>query len=411
MMLSAIISAFLAFVPDTTREAPVPLSDLDLICLEAEDHHLSYEFTEAINTYRLAQTRTRDSLIRAGIEELIIQSVNGRNMADFCYKPRVVARRRFSMDDFFLYYPLRDSAWVSTPNGLDSLGGPFSAATYAPENAIQHYYSGVDTTGVRTILETHFEDTAWTAPAALPFASGKGEIYPMISGDKLYFSSRGLFGVGGYDLYRCDWDPKAKKWGDPVNLGFPYSSPADDFLLMNTPDGRHTIFASNRDCPEDSVNVYVLEYDVMPVHQSVTSAKELRELCSLVPDSERGKAAAAPVTADPAMKGYADKVLEVRQLKGQFTRTNRQIEAMRNRYARAAGEEKKFLSQEIAEMEAGLPELQNRLNKASRELQAMEMDLLDAGIVPDRSAIEAAADAGEEAPREGYVFTRRHLRK
>ena len=159
------------------------------------------------------------------------------------------------------------------------------------------------------------------------------------------------------------------------------------------------------------MNVYVLEYDVMPVHQSVTSAKELRELCSLLPDSERGKAAAAPVTADPAMKGYADKVLEVRQLKGQFTRTNRQIEAMRNRYARAAGEEKKFLSQEIAEMEAGLPELQNRLNKASRELQAMEMDLLDAGIVPDRSAIEAAADAGEEAPREGYVFTRRHLRK
>lgn len=411
MMLSAVISAILAFFPDTTREAPVPLSELDLICLEAEDHHLAYEFEEAISTYRLAQTRTRDSVTRAGIEELIIQSVNGRNMADFCYKPRVVARKRFSMDDFFLYYPLRDSTWVRTPNPLDSLGGPFSAATYAPGDAIRHYYSGIDTTGVRTILETHFEDTAWTAPAALPFASGKGEIYPMISGDRLYFSSRGLFGVGGYDLYRCDWDPKAKKWGNPVNLGFPYSSPADDFLLMNTPDGRHTIFASNRDCPQDSVNVYVLEYDVMPVHQSITSAAELRELCSLVPDSERAKAAAAPVSDDPATKAYADKVLEVRQLKGRFTRTNRQIEAMRNRYAKATGEEKKFLSQEIADMEAGLPELQNRLNKASRELQAMEMDLLDAGIVPDRSAIEAAADAGDEAPREGYVFTCRHFRE
>lgn len=411
MMLSAVISAFLAFIPDTTREVPVPLSDLDLICLEAEDHHLAYEFTEAINTYRLAQTRTRDSLTRANIEEFIIQSVNGRNMADFCYKPRVVARRRFSVDDFFLYYPLPDSTWVPTPNELDSLGGPFSAATYAPEDAIRFIYSGIDTTGVRTILETHFEDTAWTAPAALPFASGKGEIYPMISGNKLYFSSRGLFGVGGYDLYSCEWDQKAKKWGKPVNLGFPYSSPADDFLLMNTPDGRHTIFASNRDCSEDSVYVYVLEYDVMPVHQGIESAAELRELCRLVPDSERGKAAAVPVSSDPAMKGYTDKVLEVRELKGRFTRTNRQIEAMRNRYSRASGEEKKYLSEEIAGMEAELPELQNRLNKASRELQAMEMDLLDMGIVPDRSAIEAAAEAGEEAPREGYVFTRRHLRK
>ncbi len=410
MILSALIAAFLAFAPDTTLEVPAHLSELDLICLEAEDHHLAYEFTEAINTYRLAQTRTRDSLLRAQIEELIIHSVNGRNMADFCYKPRVVARRRFSLKDFFLYYPLRDSTWVPAPNELDRLGGRFSEATYAPEDAIRFYYSGIDTSGVRTILETHFEDTAWTFPAALPFASGKGEIYPMISGNKLYFSSCGLFGVGGYDLYSCEWDPKAKKWGDPVNLGFPYSSPADDFLLVNTPDGRHTIFASNRECPEDSVNVYVLEYDVMPVHRSVSSAAELREICSLTPDSERGKEALATDGADPATKEYADKVLEVRRLKGQFTRTNRQIEAMRNRYAVASGEEKKFLSEEIAGMEAELPELQKRLNAASRELQAMEMDLLGEGIVPDRRAIEAAADAGEEAPRAEYVFTRRHFR-
>ena len=38
-------------------------------------------------------------------------------------------------------------------------------------------------------------------------------------------------------------------------------------------------FASNRECGRDSVTVYVLEYDSMPVRKAVSDVGELREMC------------------------------------------------------------------------------------------------------------------------------------
>ena len=55
-----------------------------------------------------------------------ILAENGRNMSRFVQKPQVMAKRRFSLDDFFLYYPLENRSWRNIPNQLDSAsaGGP-----------------------------------------------------------------------------------------------------------------------------------------------------------------------------------------------------------------------------------------------------------------------------------------------
>lgn len=420
MIVSILLSALMASVPDTTvavpdtMSAPVLLSEAELLCLDAEDHHAAYEFSEAISTYRKAQMHTRDSLKRARIENAITASVNGRNMSDFCYRPNVVARRSFAISDFFLYYPLPDRSWRPAPNSLDSLGGVFAQAVYMPEGATEYFYAAPDSNLVHTIFETHFEDTSWTAPSRLPFSSGEGEIYPMRSGNTLYFSSKGLFGVGGYDLYKCEWNPRARRWEEPENLGFPYSSPADDFLLINTPDGRYTVFASNRDCPPDSVNVYVLEYDPMPVRSAVGSAEELREICRLTPGSDRKKvnnASALGVSPEDeeATLVYSRKIAEVRALRDSLTRHKREIEALRSRIDQAENEERDFLSREIAAMEAALPELQERNAAVSMELQLIEMDFLRNGVVLDRSVIEAQSDKKVVGAGDAYTFSRKNF--
>ena len=92
--------------------------------------------------------------------------------------------------------------------------------------------------------------------------------------------------MGGYDLYSSKWNEDTKDWDVPVNMGFPYSSPFDDFLFINTPDGKYSIFASNRGCPSDSVDVYVVEYDGMPVRKAVTEREDLIALAALSPDGD-----------------------------------------------------------------------------------------------------------------------------
>lgn len=152
-------------------------------------------------------------------------------------------------------------------------------ATFVPEGSEQIYWSAKDHEGIRNIYRTEHQDSLWSVPELIneQVTSSSDEIYPMLSpdGKQLFFASRGLYGMGGYDLYVSDWDENLKDWGIPVNMGFPYSSPYDDFLFINTADGKYSMFASNRACQADSVDIYVLEFDSMPVRKAIDSPEEL----------------------------------------------------------------------------------------------------------------------------------------
>ena len=124
-------------------------------------------------------------------------------------------------------------------------------------------------------------------PVCADAVSPGNEIFPMRSPDgrRLYFSSNGLFGMGGYDLYVATWDPQSRRWGNVQNMGFPYSSQADDLFFCDTPDGRYSVFASNRDCGADSVVIYVLRQETpvcMPVEPA--QAAQVARLAVTAPD-------------------------------------------------------------------------------------------------------------------------------
>ena len=386
-----------------------------------------YRFEESLEPYTRALEISKDSvfmltdsLVHQTVSDRILMSENGRNMASYAYDPVVVARHRFSLEDFFLYYPLPDKSWRKTPNQLDTLkDSRFAQALYAPEGMWEIYYSATDDNGIRNIYMTEKEDTIWTYPALLNenLTSASNEIYPMLSpdGKSLYFASEGLYGVGGYDLYVSHWDYENSEWGAPVNLGFPYSSPADDFLFVNTPDGEHTLFASNRDCSADSVWVYVLEFDNMPVRHAVEDPEELMTLSKLDPASatERMNTQASVSTDIPEnvdIKRYLDKMTEVRSLRDSISHYNSLLDGDRNRFAMSEDEsERTRLTNEILRRESLMPKLQDSLMKATSQLQKIEMEFLFSGVVIDPDKVMAAADREVVGEATSYTFTKMSL--
>ena len=386
-----------------------------------------YRFEESLEPYTRALEISKDSvfmltdsLVHQTVSDRILMSENGRNMASYAYDPVVVARHRFSLEDFFLYYPLPDKSWRKTPNQLDTLkDSRFAQALYAPEGMWEIYYSATDDNGIRNIYMTEKEDTTWTYPALLNenLTSASNEIYPMLSpdGKSLYFASEGLYGVGGYDLYVSHWDYENSEWGAPVNLGFPYSSPADDFLFVNTPDGEHTLFASNRDCSADSVWVYVLEFDNMPVRHAVEDPEELMKLSKLDPASatERMNTQASVSTDIPEnvdIKRYLDKMTEVRSLRDSISHYNSLLDGDRNRFAMSEDEsERTRLTNEILRRESLMPKLQDSLMKATSQLQKIEMEFLFSGVVIDPDKVMAAADREVVGEATSYTFTKMSL--
>lgn len=72
------------------------------------------------------------------------------------------------------------------------------------------------------------------------------EAYPFLHYDgTLYFASTGHLGMGGYDIFRA---PKAaeNKWGKVDNMKYPINSAGDDFAIVFESDHERGYFTSNR---------------------------------------------------------------------------------------------------------------------------------------------------------------------
>ena len=385
------------------------------LMIKADSCRMAYNFAEAVK-YGEEAVAALDSTASAKAEERLLLSRNGLNMTGFCSQPTVVARQTFPLKDFFLFYPLKDFSWRKTPNQLDSLGGDdLSRAIYIPDGTRDIYYSAKDEEGIRNIYATHLADSLWSAPALIneQMTSSSDEIYPMLSpdGQSLYFASKGLYGMGGYDLYVSNWNSETNDWDMPVNMGFPYSSPYDDFLFVNTEDGKYSIFASNRECGRDSVTIYVLEYDSMPVRKAVYDVGELRALAALDPAGDPSRIDNNAAVPDDGQQGegtkrYMEKMREVRALRDSVSRFNRNLDRLRSGLATASEDDKARLTAEISDKEQMLPTLNSTLNAAVKELQNIEMDFLANGIVIDTRKLQAEADKEIVGSASGYTFSK-----
>lgn len=400
-------------VEDTTSRANVSVRKL---LMKADSLRLLYEFGKASDLCAQAASADKDSAFTASIEQASLLAHNGLKMLDFCSRPVVVAKEKFALSDFYLYYPLKDNAWRPVPNQLDSLGsGIFPGAMYIPSDAGTLYYSATDEDGIRNIYETERKDTVWTAPKLVneQLTSSSDEIFPMLSpdGKSLYFSSKGLYGMGGYDLYESKWNPETGDWDIPVNMGFPYSSPFDDYLFVNTPDGRYSMFASNRETSRDSVCIYVLEYDSMPIRKSITDIRELRRLAALSPVNDPSRvdnasAVSGSISDNADTRRYSQMMTKVRSLRDSISSFNRILDNVRDKYATAPESEKEALAASILERELALPALQDSLSGAVSALQRIEMEFLASGVVIDADRIKAEADREVVGQTSGYAFSR-----
>jgi hypothetical protein len=94
------------------------------------------------------------------------------------------------------------------------------------------------------------EDSTWSEPERLPalINTDADEDAPFLSedGNTLYFSSRGHDSMGGYDVFKTTYSPGSRSWSKPVNMGYPFSTPADDIYFVTDSLNTISYVTSNR---------------------------------------------------------------------------------------------------------------------------------------------------------------------
>ncbi len=469
-------------VPDAPMRIAVPvletaatLTDTEKLAL-ADSLHGACQFRRAILLCDEILSESSDSLVKVYASELLSNAESGFNLSSAVSFPTVIARQKFTLKDFFLYYPFPDRSWhdLGSSDGLrDSLQtlsapgllGNLPDIAYFQEDDDVIYFHSPDTLGHMKIWFSS-KDTLWNAPhqvfapqdslpaaadsvdsvdfvdfvdsvdsvdfadsptvraAALKLRSDStaaysvsDEIFPVLSADRrsLYFSAKRKDSAGGYDLYESVWNEADGRWSEPVNLGFPYSSVDNDYLYMNTDDGRYTVFASDRGCTKDSLYVYVLEYEFAPQQQRITDAEKLRRIMELVPSEgtdvvDAGSAVGGGIPENADTKLYMEKMADVRRFRNLLDGTNRKLDEMREEFALSDDvERRQELTSRILETEAEIPQIQSSLDKAVAEVQKIEMEFLFSGVVIDYSLLSSEASRNLVGDSSRYVFKERQI--
>lgn len=407
------IFIMLAFVLLSTFGASAQVDD---IVRRGDSLYRAYDFDNALVTFNQALEMVRSS---SAVNQSVLNSVservqlaeNGVSMSQFVRAPKVLGRKKFSKEDYFLYFSLEDNSWRRLPTILDADDGDeFVRALYAPDWDDVLYFSTDDGTGTRSIYMTENQEGIWSVPRKVDAVSsaGSNEIYPMVSPDgrTLYFSSDAPGGLGGYDLYFSRWDDLQETWSMPQNMGIPFSSPDDDFLFIDSQDEKYSMFASTRDCPEDSVWVYALEYDRDPSFYTLEDPVELHALSRLLSKREATAVEEDPGKQDEQLTTYMAQMDAVRILKDSVDVAIGQAEDLRTEMAFSNDDSKRNeLSVLVIEKEKLIIRLQEELESAQEELQKIEFEFLRKGVLDNQTPGNKPDE--EEGTFAQYEFVRR----
>lgn len=131
---------------------------------------------------------------------------------------------------------------------------------YCSERGMDICFSDVSEDGLMKLYRNSKIGTEWGRAKLLSGFDTKGnDDYPFMLSDgvTLYFASDGEGSIGGYDLFVTRYDADNDRFLRPDNLGMPFNSTANDYMLAINEVANIGWFATDRNQPEGFVCVYL----------------------------------------------------------------------------------------------------------------------------------------------------------
>lgn len=231
---------------------------------QARSSFLSYDFEtalEKLEEYEEAVRKAKKPL-DDDYHSLLDRIRIGTSMLDRVEDVEIVDSLVVDADNFFRYYRLSQPSGRITDSSALPAGASFTkgSTAYITENGETAIWSSDTSDGhAQLVQSTMLVDGKWERPTPLgsDLAMGGDAKFPYLMSDgmTLYFSSNGDGTLGGYDIFitRNDGD----KYLQPQNVGMPYNSPANDYLLAIDELTGAGWWATDRNAPEGKVTIYV----------------------------------------------------------------------------------------------------------------------------------------------------------
>ncbi len=195
---------------------------------------------------------------RAGSEGALSVSPDGRYLfLTSCHQPD-----GFGSCD--LYYSVKENGYWANPMNL---GRPVNTSRWESQPSLSSdgktlFFASNRSGGFggSDIWKTELQaDGSWSTPENLgpQINTKEDEMSPFIhyDGRTLYFSSRGLPGMGGADLFVTTLQPNGQ-WNEPENIGYPINTYADEIGLTVSSQGDFAFISASRSDGYGGYDIY-----------------------------------------------------------------------------------------------------------------------------------------------------------
>jgi len=291
----------------------VPISSVEDLNVDI----LSLQFSKAdAGAKKLIQTAKRKRQSTAEYDKVIDICHKGENGLRGVDRVLMVDSIVVDKKNFLKAYPLSEdlgTLTLSEKGDIVQYQTQLNGMVLLPLNAS-------DTTHLH-IVRYYLEDGRLTEGTSIEGLGIEGDInYPFLmpDGQTFYFAARCEEGYGNYDLYATRYDSESKRFYQAENMGLPYNSYANDYMLVIDEAANLGWFASDRYQPEGKVCIYtfVPNESRQTIDYETTDLNELRAIASL------RSLISIPIT-DEQQKEKAEAKQRLAKVRGQRSKVNR----------------------------------------------------------------------------------------
>jgi len=259
-----------------------PLRDLYL----GELYYNTYRFDESVMAYQtyIATLKPDDSKLPE-YQKKIKQAENAAKLLTKVEDIAIVDSIVVNKNDFLRFYKFSSELGSLTQEPLKlNSRKTVDRIKYITQRQDRIYYSD-SIKGQMNIFTSYKLLDKWSDAVSVSnvINTPANENYPflLLDGITLYFASDGENSIGGYDLFITRYTPETDTFLVPENIGMPFNSPFNDYMMVIDEQHKLGWFATDRYQPAGKVIIYTFVPNDAKIFVRTEDKDQLRQYAKL----------------------------------------------------------------------------------------------------------------------------------